>query len=317
MVGIRVFLFAILIDLLIGDPVWVPHPVVLMGKGIQRLEEKYRKLSGEDEKKLKIYGFVLVFWMLTATIALSGIVFFALQLLPRKVNKICSALLISQLFAWHGLVRESMCVFYALKNEGLEGARKAVGRIVGRDTMELSKEEIIKATVETVAENFSDGIFAPMFYVIIGGPVLGYVYKVINTMDSMIGYKDKKYSSIGYAAAKLDDLANFLPSRIAGLLIVLASFPSYSIKDAWKIFQRDRFCHASPNSAQTELAVAGALGIQLAGDAYYFGKKYEKPYIGDAMRKVEERDIQRVNVLISKSALYGIVFLCGILWYIF
>lgn len=320
MVGIRVFLFAILIDLLIGDPVWVPHPVVLMGKGIQRLEEKYRKLSGKDEKKLKIYGFVLVFWMLTATIALSGIVFFVLQLLPGKVNKICSALLISQLFAWHGLVRESMRVFYALKNEGLEGARKAVGRIVGRDTMELSEEGVIKATVETVAENFSDGIFAPMFYVIIGGPVLGYVYKVINTMDSMIGYKDKKYSSIGYAAAKLDDLANFLPSRIAGLLIVLASFPSYSIKDAWKIFQRDRFCHASPNSAQTESAVAGALGIQLAGDAYYFGKKYEKPYIGDAMRKVEERDIQRVNVLISKSTLYGIVFLCGIyriLWYIF
>jgi hypothetical protein len=320
MIGIRVFLFAILIDLLIGDPVWLPHPVVLMGKGIQRLEKKYRKLSGEDEKKLKIYGFVLVFWMLTVTIALSGIVFFALQLLPRKVNRICSALLISQLFAWHGLVRESMRVFYALKNEGLEGARKAVGRIVGRDTMELSKEGIIKATVETVAENFSDGIFAPMFYVIIGGPVLGYVYKVINTMDSMIGYKDKKYSSIGYAAAKLDDLANFIPSRIAGLLIVLASFPSYSIKDAWKIFQRDRLCHASPNSAQTESAVAGALGIQLAGDAYYFGKKYEKPYIGDAMREVEERDIQRVNVLISKSTLYGIVFLCGIygiLWYIF
>ena len=160
-----------------------------------------------------------------------------------------------------------------VKNEGLEGARKAVGRIVGRDTMELSKEGIIKATVETVAENFSDGIFAPMFYVIIGGPVLGYVYKVINTMDSMIGYKDKKYSSIGYAAAKLDDLANFIPSRIAGLLMVLASFPFYSIKDAWKIFQRDRFCHASPNSAQTESAVAGALGIQLAGDAYYFGNK--------------------------------------------
>ena len=195
----------------------------------------------------------------------------------------------------------------------LPASRRAVSMIVGRDTKELTETGVVKAAVETVAENTSDGILAPMFYMVIGGPVLGYFYKAVNTMDSMVGYKNDKFLYFGRAAAKFDDVMNFLPSRISGILMVLAA-PLVKLdgKNAWKIFKRDRLCHASPNSAQTESVMAGALQVQLAGDAWYFGKKHEKPTIGDPIRPVEIADIARANRLLYAASALGMIVFNGI-----
>ena len=201
-----------------------------------------------------------------------------------------------------------MKVYDRLKNGTLDEARYAVSMIVGRDTQSLTEEGVTKAAVETVAENSSDGIIAPMFYMAIGGAWLMFLYKGINTMDSMLGYKNDKYLYFGRCAAKLDDVANFIPARISGWLMVAATvFVKMDTKNAAKIYRRDRRNHASPNSAQTEAAMAGALDVQLAGNAYYFGKLYEKPTIGDAIRPVEVEDIRRSNRLLYATAILGVV----------
>ena len=203
-----------------------------------------------------------------------------------------------QILAARSLKSESMKVYEALKNGSLEEARKAVSMIVGRDTQNLTEEGVAKAAVETVAENSSDGVVAPLIFLSLGGPVLGFFYKAVNTLDSMVGYKNDRYLYFGRFSAKLDDVLNFIPSRLSGLLLVAASpLAGLDGKGAWRIFRRDRKNHASPNSAQTEAAAAGALGVQLAGDAYYFGKLYKKPTIGDPLRPVEYEDIRRVNRL--------------------
>ena len=202
-----------------------------------------------------------------------------------------------------------MRVYEALKKPDLPGARTAVSMIVGRDTRSLSAAGVTKAAVETIAENTSDGIIAPLFYMAIGGPALMFLYKGINTMDSMVGYKNEKYLHFGRYAAKLDDIANYIPARISAWLMILASFfAGFDWKNAKKIFLRDRYNHASPNSAQTEAVMAGALDIQLAGNAFYFGKLYEKPTIGDAVREVETEDIKRANRLLYASAALGTLF---------
>ena len=199
-------------------------------------------------------------------------------------------------------------LYAALKEGDLPKARKAVSMIVGRDTQNLSEEGVAKAAVETVAENSSDGVIAPLLFLALGGPALGFFYKAVNTLDSMVGYKNDTYLYFGRFSAKLDDVLNFIPSRISGLLLVLASpLAGLSMKGAWKIFRRDRRNHASPNSAQTEAAAAGALGVQLAGDAYYFGKLYKKPTIGDPLRPVEYEDIRRVNRLMYAAVCLALV----------
>ena len=203
-----------------------------------------------------------------------------------------------QILAAKSLKTESMRVYEALKEGELEKARKAVSMIVGRDTERLTEEGVAKAAVETVAENSSDGVVAPLIFLAVGGPVLGFFYKSVNTLDSMVGYKNDRYLYFGRFSAKLDDVLNFIPARISGLLLVTASpLAGLDVKGAWRIFKRDRKNHASPNSAQTEAAAAGALGVQLAGDAWYFGKLYKKPTIGDALRPVGYEDIRRVNRL--------------------
>lgn len=215
-----------------------------------------------------------------------------------------------QLLAANSLKKESMHVFDRLKNGTLDEARYAVSMIVGRDTQSLSKEAIIRAAVETVAENTSDGVVAPMFFMAIGGAPLMFLYKGINTMDSMLGYKNEKYLYFGRCAAKLDDLANYVPARLSAWLMILAApFVRLDAKEAMRIYKRDRRNHASPNSAQTESVMAGALHIQLAGDAWYFGKLYKKPTIGDPIRPVQTEDIQRAgHLLYAASALTAIVF---------
>ena len=213
---------------------------------------------------------------------------------------------------------ESMKVYKALKKDDLEGARYAVSMIVGRDTQVLDATGVAMAAVETVAENTSDGVIAPLIYLAIGGPILGFMYKAINTMDSMVGYKNDKYMYFGRCAAKLDDVVNYIPARISALLMIAVSFlpgKAYDGKGAWRIWRRDRRKHASPNSAQTEAVCAGSLGVQLAGDASYFGKIVKKPTIGDAHRPVEYEDIKRANGLLYRTAiLCECLALIGLLW---
>jgi len=210
-----------------------------------------------------------------------------------------------QILATKCLKVESMKVYHCLQTEGLEAARKAVSMIVGRDTSVLDEEGVAKAAIETVAENTSDGVIAPMLYTALGGPILGFFYKAVNTMDSMVGYKNEKYLYFGRAAAKLDDLVNYIPARISAYLMICAAFiggKSFNGRQAYKIYKRDNRKHASPNSAQTESVCAGALGIRLAGDASYFGKIVKKPFIGDARRSVEYEDIKRVNKLMYMTS---------------
>lgn len=213
-----------------------------------------------------------------------------------------------QILAARSLQKESDRVYLALKNEGIEAARKAVSMIVGRDTENLDEEGVTKAAVETVAENTSDGVIALLCYLFLGGAVLGFTYKAINTMDSMVGYQNEKYQYFGTAAAKLDDIVNYLPARISALLMICTAFlMGMNGKNAWKIFIRDRYNHKSPNSAQTESVMAGALGVQLAGDAWYFGTRHQKPTIGDPIRKIEIEDIRRSHKLMFGTEILAVL----------
>lgn len=305
-------LYAILagfiMDLIIGDPHWMYHPVRLIGKLITFLEDMLRKTFPKTKDGERKSGFVLV----VLVCGISVFTVWGLMKLAYYLNFWCGFLLevimCYQLFAVRSLKDESMKVYKELAKQDLEASRKAVSMIVGRDTENLTIEGVTKATVETIAENTSDGTLAPMFYMFIGGPVLGWFYKAVNTMDSMVGYKNEKYLNFGRYAAKFDDVMNFIPARLCGWLMILASmFLKMDWKNAKKIFVRDRFNHASPNSAQTEAVMAGALRIQLAGDAWYFGKRYEKPIIGDALRPVEIEDIPRANRLLYATAIVSLI----------
>ena len=298
-----------LIDLLLGDPRWLYHPVRIIGNGISLLEKILRRMFPKTPGGEKTAGFFLVLLICIG----SGGVPFLLLYLAYHIHTILGIALETfmcyQMLAVKSLKAESMRVYEALKKPDLPGARTAVSMIVGRDTQSLSAAGVTKAAVETIAENTSDGIIAPLFYMAIGGPALMFLYKGINTMDSMVGYKNEKYLHFGRYAAKLDDIANYIPARISAWLMILASFfAGFDWKNAKKIFLRDRYNHASPNSAQTEAVMAGALDIQLAGNAFYFGKLYEKPTIGDAVREVETEDIKRANRLLYASAALGTLF---------
>ena len=284
------------LDLLLADPAWMPHPVVGMGKAIAALESGLRRLFPATPAGERAAGRVLAAVLPVGTFALTaGALALAYRLHP-AAGFALELLWSWQALALRGLAGESGKVYAELARGDLPAARKAVSRIVGRDTAALTAEGVTKAAVETVAENFSDGVAAPLFYLLIGGAPLGLAYKAVNTMDSMVGYKNKRYIDFGRAAAHLDDAANFLPARLAALLwIAAAGLGGFDAKNAWRIWRRDRFCHASPNSAQTESACAGALGVQLAGPAFYFGEYYDKPTIGDGSRPVEPADILRAN----------------------
>ena len=296
------------LDFLFGDPVWLYHPVRIMGNLISLLEKAVRKISRNSKSGLLIGGAVL--WVMVV-ILFTGIPYGLLEIVKRK-NEIAAFFLemfwCYQLFAAKSLKTESMKVYKKLKESDLEGARKAVSMIVGRDTANLDCEGITKATVETIAENTSDGVIAPLFYMLIGGVPLGMLYKAINTMDSMLGYKDEKYLYIGRIAAKMDDVVNYIPDRISAIMMVLAAFLcGLDWKNGWKIFLRDRYNHSSPNSAQTEAVCAGALDIQLAGDAWYFGKLYKKPYIGEPIRSIRIEDICQTNRLMYVTAIVTMI----------
>lgn len=308
-----ILLSGYLLDLLLGDPRWIYHPVRLMGLMIGGTERLVRRFCGESEKALLAGGVFLVVLVLFETAFFFGGILFAAFTLNRMAGLFVSVFFCWQALAVRSLKTESMNVYRELKTGTLADARKAVSRIVGRDTKALTFEGVTKAAVETVAENTSDGVVAPLFYLALGGPLLGLLYKAVNTMDSMVGYKNDKYLFFGRAAAKLDDAANFLPSRLSALLMVAAAFLSgLDWRGAWRIFKRDRFCHASPNSAQTEAACAGALGIRLAGDAWYFGTLYKKPFIGDDRRPPVPEDIRLACRLLYWTAFLSTALFCGI-----
>ena len=291
-----------ILDLLFGDPYWMPHPVRAMGKGIQVLEKKLRRPESSPEAQMRA-GALLVGIMVFCCALLPALLLLAAYWLHPAVGLVLETFMCYQIMATKCLKAESMKVCRALREGDVEKARKAVSMIVGRDTAVLSAEGITKAAVETVAENTSDGSIAPLLYMLLGGPVAGFAYKAVNTMDSMLGYKNEKYLYFGRAAARLDDVVNMIPSRLAALLMIAAAWLcGLDGKGAFCIWRRDRFQHASPNSAQTEAACAGALGVALAGDAVYFGKVVKKPFIGDGDRPVEPEDIVRANRLLYVSA---------------
>ena len=293
------------LDALFGDPAWLPHPVVYMGKAISKLEKFLRPRLSKTPQGELLGGAIVAFCLPVGTFLLTGLVCWGAARLHPLLGLAVQMFWCGQALAARGLVQESTNVYKELKKPDLPGARKAVSRIVGRDTAELTAEGVTKAAVETVAENASDGVIAPLLYMLIGGAPLALTYKAINTMDSMLGYKNEKYLYFGRVPAKLDDVANYIPSRLAGLLwVAAAAFTHNDAKGAWKIWRRDRRNHASPNSAQTESACAGALGVQLAGPAYYFGEYYAKPTIGDALRPIEPEDILRANrMMVAESIL--------------
>lgn len=301
-------LLGFLLDLCLADPSWMPHPVVLMGKCITRLEKCLRARFPATARGERMAGCVLAVVLPVGTLVLTSAVCF----LAYRIHPVLS-LAVQTLWCWQalavkGLAVESRNVYRCLAAGDLPAARKAVSRIVGRDTQALNEEGVTKAAVETVAENFSDGVVAPLLYMLLGGAPLALCYKAINTMDSMVGYKNERYLYFGRAAAKLDDVANYLPSRLAALFwIAAAALTGQHAGNAWKIWRRDRRNHASPNSAQTESACAGALGVQLAGPAYYFGEYYDKPTIGDALRPVEPRDILCANRMLFAASLLALI----------
>lgn len=303
------FLLGFLLDQLLGDPCFLPHPVRLIGKLVSGTERRLRgkiPKDGTDRSRRELrQGTAMVLFVLASVVMVSGLLLLAAYRMHPYLGVAAESVMTYQILAVKCLRVESMKVYHCLKDGSLEQARTAVSMIVGRDTECLDEEGVIKAAVETVAENTSDGVIAPMLFLAVGGPVLGFLYKAVNTMDSMVGYKNEKYLYFGRVAAKLDDLANFLPARISALLMIAAACLSgsdFSGKGAWKIYRRDRRNHASPNAAQTESVCAGALSIRLAGDASYFGKTVRKPYIGEALRRAEYEDIKRVNRLMYVTA---------------
>ena len=309
------------LDLLLGDPERVPHPVVYMGRAISSLEKTLRRLFPKTDKGELAAGAVLAVVMSAGTLTLTALACFVLGKIHPALRWTAEIIWCWQALAMRGLRDETIKVRDKLDADTLDSARRQVSRVVGRDTAALSPEGVTKAAVETVAENFSDGVIAPLFWMLIGGAPLALCYKAINTMDSMVGYKNEKYLYFGSTPARLDDLANFIPARISALLLILsAALCGHDAKNAYKIWRRDRRKHESPNSAQTESAMAGALGVRLAGPASYFGVIHEKPSIGDALRPIEPEDITRANRLMYAGSFLGLIifsalraFLCAVL----
>ena len=311
MISLAACVTGFILDFIFGDPAWIYHPVRIIGKGIELGERLLRRISGE--KHLTAAGAVL--WLMIA--GLSFLFPLGILLLAWKIHPgLCFALesfWCFQILAARSLCRESGKVYDRLQENDLPGARRAVSMIVGRDTESLTEEGVTKAAVETVAENTSDGVTAPLIYLMIGGAPLGFLYKAVNTMDSMLGYKNDRYLYFGRVPAGMDDIFNYIPARLTALLMIAAAYlTGLDGKNAWRIFRRDRKNHKSPNSAHTEAACAGALQLQLAGPSCYFGKLVDKPTIGDDQRPIEALDILRAGRILYATAFFALLLFCGV-----
>ena len=300
---ILAFIIGFILDLIIGDPANIPHPIRWIGSLISYVENKIYK----DKKSS---GLILVLIVILSVVITTSVIVISAYFISPIIGTAIEAILTCYCLATKSLADESRAVVTSLAKGGITDARKSLSMIVGRDTDNLSEEQVIKATVETVAENTSDGVVAPLIYLCIGGPILGLLYKACNTMDSMVGYKNDRYMNFGFFAAKLDDILNYIPSRICAVLIIISAYimPGFSGRNSFKIWTRDRKNHKSPNSAQSESAYAGAMNLKLAGGAYYFGKWVEKPFIGDEVKKIDRDDVNRSHIL-----LYATSILCEVL----
>ena len=313
MIHLLALVLGFCIDLIFGDPHSIPHPVVLIGRLISATEKLVRKVFPKTVRGENVAGGVL--WLLVVLISTAvplGILYLGYKISP-WLGLALESIMCWQILATKSLKVESMKVYTALKAGDPAEYRRAVSMIVGRDTAALDDKAVARAAVETVAENTSDGIIAPMLYLAIGGAPLGFFYKAVNTMDSMLGYVEMPYKNIGLVPAKMDDFFNFLPARLSALLMLLTGWlEGLDGKQGWRIWRRDRRNHASPNSAQTESVCAGLLGLRLAGDAYYHGVLHKKPYIGDPVREIEYEDIPRACRLLYGTAMVSLVLFCGI-----
>lgn len=299
-----------LLDFIIGDPYKIPHPVVYIGKCISFFDKKLRR--GNSNPKDIPRGALTVVCVILISTVIPALALFGAWMIHPAVYFVIDSLMCGQLLAARQLVREAKKVQLALESGDVEAARKAVSFIVGRDTDVLDDKGVCRAAVETVAENGSDGVIAPLFWMFLFGAVGGFFYKSINTMDSMLGYKNEKYLYFGRAAAKTDDVVNYIPARLSALLMIfVCPLCGLDIKNAWRVFRRDRYKHASPNSAQTESACAGALQVQLAGDAVYGGVVHKKEYIGDSIREIEPTDITQAGRMMYAASF--VMLLLGIL----
>ncbi len=299
------------IDFFVGDPHGFPHPIILIGKLISALEKGLRRLFPATPRGEQWAGGIL--WCITAGLAAAvpaGILFLC-GLVSPWLRLAIESIMCWQILAARALEKESMLVYKALESGDIIASRKAVSMIVGRDTAALDDTAVTRAAVETVAENTSDGVVAPLLFLAIGGAPLGFFYKAVNTMDSMLGYTEPPFKNIGLIPAKADDVLNFLPARLSALLMLAAgALLGLDVKNGWQIYRRDRRNHASPNSAQTEAMCAGLLGLRLAGDAWYHGVLHRKPFIGDPVREIRHDDIPRTCRLMYLTALLALL-LCG------
>ena len=317
MLHLAAIIAGFILDLIFGDPHWLPHPICLIGNLIGFIERNLRPRLEPNKGALLLGGALMVIIVLVISFVVPMVILLAAGMVNPWLAFALETLMCYQIFATKCLRDESMKVYTALHNHDLADARVKLSWIVGRDTQNLDEEEITKGAVETVAENTADGIIAPMFYMFLGGVPLAFLYKGINTMDSMVGYKNDKFLYFGRCAAKLDDLANLLPARITGLVMIGAAFVlGLDGKNAWKIFWRDRYNHLSPNSAMTESVTAGALNIQLGGDHFYFGKLVHKDTIGDDIRPVCPEDIVKTNRLLYMTAVLCLVLFSSVYLYL-
>lgn len=296
------------IDCIIGDPLWLPHPVMLIGRLITVSERILRRLFPKTSVGERCAGCVMAALVPLLTVSVTLILLILCYSVNMWLYFAVSSIMCWQIFAAKCLKVEAEKVVHAFRNGGLDAARRQVGMLVGRDTENLTEEQVIKAAVETVAENTTDGVISPLLWMMLFGAAGGFFYKAINTMDSMVGYKNEKYMYFGTAAAKLDDIANLIPARVSALCMILSAYIlGLNGKNAARIWLRDRYNHASPNSAQTESVCAGALGVQLGGNASYFGVMHEKPTIGDKLRPIERQDVKRSCALMYCTAVITLV----------
>ena len=303
--GIAALIAGFLLDLLLGDPEWLYHPVRLIGKYISIAEKRLRARGGNLRKSAVLLTVSTVLLTMISAALILGL----LQAAGRIPLFIGMAVLDWMGIAVTCMAREARDVEKSF-DRGIDAARKQIARIVGRDTCKLNEEEIIKATVETVAENTTDGVISPIFWALLGGPVLLWGFKAASTLDSMVGYMDDRYRDIGWSSARLDDMLNFFPARLTALLMICAAFlTGMDGRNACRIVRRDHANHKSPNCAWSEAAAAGTLHIQLGGTNVYFGKPVAKPTIGDADRPAERKDIQRAICLLYGTSLL-MIFIC-------
>ncbi len=303
-----VLCIAFFLDFLFGDPGWMPHPVVLIGRLIAFLEKQLRPAAPASPKDELIAGRTLVIIVCCASFACVFLLLHILDRIGPLFSFAAACVLCWQSLAARSLADAALSVHETLVRGDIAAARRAVGHIVGRETSGLDAEGVARAAVETVAENASDGVVAPLFYMAIGGAPLAILYKAINTMDSMLGYTNDKYLFFGRAAARLDDIANFLPARLTALLMIPAArLSGLDWRNAWRIYRRDRHKHASPNAGHPESACAGALGVRLGGAAVYSGRTVEKPFLGDRTKPLEPGDIPAAVRLLRMTAWLALI----------